>query len=948
MKRNERLNVALVVVMFALALSVPGQARTIYVDDDAPADFNTIQAAIDDANSGDTVIIQPGTYTGPGNRDVDFCGKAITVRSEHGPQSCVIDCQGSANELHRGFIFQNGEGYGSVLSGLTITGGYTDKGGAVYCALAGPTIRNCVLTDNTAVDGGAIAVTSANASIEDCLIFRNCAVAEPCSGGLGGGVLFEGCGGGRDGLGRAGCATRPRIIGCTVANNASEVGGGVYAVFGCDVMVANCIIWDNTADQQYDLGLAQYYDIANPTLTVVYSNVKGGLPAIPYRYRVTWGRGNLDVAPGFGDSQTGNYHLSVDSACVDAGDPNYVPSPNERDIDGEPRMMNARVDIGADELTAALIPTLAVSKSQFRFDANESEANPTPQSLIIYNAVAESQLAWGIVHDCSWLGIDPVEGCSSGETQEVILAPDISNVARGLYVCEVKVGSKEALRSPQTVRVELAVHGPMLDLSTLKLSFQAVAGRAGPPTQILRLVNRGSRAVVWTCQKSCDWVSVYPTSGTTTESEEITVAVDPMRLVGGTYKCELAFLDSNAERSPQTVVVTATLADDDGLLEVPAEYPTIQAAIDAASNGEYVLVMPGPYRGPGNRDLDLRGKAITVGGTDPNDPAIVAATVIDCQGTKAEPHRGFNLQRNEKGTTVVEGLTVTGGYAEIYGGGMYIDHSSPVVRRCVVQGNYAAYDGAGVACTYSSAMFLDCRIIGNRGGHKGGGLWCKGTDGIARDCVISRNNADQGGGACFEVLRYPPSLCNCLLVSNTARQGGGLFITGQEGKATISQCTIVWNTATEGGGVCCEATDPELSNCILWANTATRGAEIALTGPAPVSGFLASCAVRYCDVRGGVSGVYVTPQSRLDWGIGNINGDPLFANWAGDDYHLKSQAGRWEASSQTWVTDDVTSPCIDAGDPNSLVGDEPEPNGGRINMGAYGGTAEASKSYSAE
>ncbi|MBN2132554.1 MAG: hypothetical protein JW741_23840 [Sedimentisphaerales bacterium] len=62
------------------------------------------------------------------------------------------------------------------------------------------------------------------------------------------------------------------------------------------------------------------------------------------------------------------------------------------------------------------------------------------------------------------------------------------------------------------------------------------------------------------------------------------------------------------------------------------------------------------------------------------------------------------------------------------------------------------------------------------------------------------------------------------------------------------------------------------------------------------------------------------------------------------DYHLKSQAGRWDPVSEAWVIDDVTSPCIDAGAPNSPVADEPEPNGARINLGAYGGTAEASKS----
>ncbi len=81
----------------------------------------------------------------------------------------------------------------------------------------------------------------------------------------------------------------------------------------------------------------------------------------------------------------------------------------------------------------------------------------------------------------------------------------------------------------------------------------------------------------------------------------------------------------------------------------------------------------------------------------------------------------------------------------------------------------------------------------------------------------------------------------------------------------------------------------------------------------------------------------------------NLNGtpyDPYDDVWIDGDYHLISQAGRWDPDSQTWVIDDVTSSCVDAGDPNSPVGDEPQPNGGRINLGAYGGTAEASKSHS--
>ena len=67
--------------------------------------------------------------------------------------------------------------------------------------------------------------------------------------------------------------------------------------------------------------------------------------------------------------------------------------------------------------------------------------------------------------------------------------------------------------------------------------------------------------------------------------------------------------------------------------------------------------------------------------------------------------------------------------------------------------------------------------------------------------------------------------------------------------------------------------------------------------------------------------------------------------WVRGDYHLKSQGGRWDPNEGRWTMDDVTSPCVDAGDPLDPVGHEPFPNGGIINMGVYGGTDEASKSY---
>ena len=86
---------------------------------------------------------------------------------------------------------------------------------------------------------------------------------------------------------------------------------------------------------------------------------------------------------------------------------------------------------------------------------------------------------------------------------------------------------------------------------------------------------------------------------------------------------------------------------------VPGDYPTIQSAIDNCNNGDVVIVSPGIYTGDGNRDIGFLGKAITVTSVDPNDPNIVAATIIDCQGTEIEPHRGFYFHNGEDENSVL-------------------------------------------------------------------------------------------------------------------------------------------------------------------------------------------------------------------------------------------------------------------------------------------------------
>jgi len=186
-----------------------------------------------------------------------------------------------------------------------------------------------------------------------------------------------------------------------------------------------------------------------------------------------------------------------------------------------------------------------------------------------------------------------------------------------------------------------------------------------------------------------------------------------------------------------------------------------------------------------------------------------------------------------------------------------------------------------------------------------------------------------------------------LIVGNLAISGGGgVYCQGDSTNLLLVNNTIASNKAdTGGGGLYNDLASPAVTNSIFWDNLSSPGAQIHNTaGAAPT--------LRACDVQGGL------PADCIDAGE-NIAADPAFAApghwddqatpdllddvWVHGDYHLRSTAGRYDPAAELWVTDGDYSSCIDAGDPTSPVGDEPLPNGGRINQGAYGGTAEASK-----
>jgi hypothetical protein len=164
------------------------ESRVIAVAADGSGEYPTIQAAIDSASAGDVIELADGTYRGDGNRDIDFRGKAVTVRSRSGnPEACRLVCDGSPWEPHLGFRFTHGEGPLSVVEGVFITGAVNNpprtsvSGSAFYCTDASPTIRNCFVRNNRiecdfhpcGYSDGGFAGHNTSARLEDCTFLEN-------------------------------------------------------------------------------------------------------------------------------------------------------------------------------------------------------------------------------------------------------------------------------------------------------------------------------------------------------------------------------------------------------------------------------------------------------------------------------------------------------------------------------------------------------------------------------------------------------------------------------------------------------------------------------------------------------------------------------------------------------------------------------------------------------
>jgi predicted outer membrane repeat protein len=717
-----------------------------------------------------------------------------------------------------------------------------------------------------------------------------------------------------------------KVTNCTFIGNTSDSeGGGLYG----SPTVTNCIFWNNSDIGGMDES-AQIHGAAIVTYSCIMSWVSGGT-------------GNIDTDPNF--VFIDDYHLKRGSPCIDSGTNDPPGGLVENDLDGNPRSLDGDgdtipiADMGVYEHNAQ-IPSIAVTPNPMEFYAGKDGPNPESKFLSILNC-GGGVLDWIITYDCDWLDVSPTSGTSIDEVNEVTLDIDVTGLEVGDYRSELTISDPYAANNPKKVEVILHVVYPVISVTPEELEFQAEVDSSNPPTQIISITNEVAGRLNWTITEDCPWLDVDPNTGESTgELDEVMVSVDITGLPWGDYDCNLTISDPQATNNPQSVTVRLVLV---GSISVPSEFSTIQGAINAARGGDKIIVSPGLYW----ERINFKDKAITLTSLDPDNPSVVNSTIIDVE------EYGRAVTVGSKG--IIKGFTITGGWAAgSYGSGGLSCTGNSIVSNCVIRNNNGGLvlnnlDGGGVTCS-GNAIIKDCIIRNNRAGfnQEGGGILCASGSPQINNCLITNNTAEGKGGGIYCVYSgASPVFNNCIIEDNSARYGGGVYCDHTENKGpTFNNCIFTGNTATlESAG--------SAIHCYLQSKLTANNCTITGNFGGVYSEFSSSITMNNCIVWENhvpeISGGVVATHSNIQGGYigeGNIDNDPCFADAANGDLHLQSQAGRWDPSMNSWITDANTSLCIDAGDPNSDWTAELWPHGKHINMGAYGGTPEASMSLS--
>jgi parallel beta-helix repeat protein len=692
-----------------------------------PDNFATIQLAIDVANPGDTVTVMDGTYTGAGNKNLDFGGKNIVLMSMNGPDFTIIDCEGSGHAIE----FENGEDSTSVMDGFGIRNGNSTWGGGIFIGIdEEATIKNCIVQDCVASLGGGI-YCEGGGYIENCVILNDSA------GSAGGGIWCDdpnitncyiagnGAGGG------GGISTRGATIdSCTITGNTATVGGGVATRAEASAAnLTNCTISGNTATFGGGISLSSGTNMFNCIL---------------------WGNCNSEADAGGGEALA-FFCCDVDSSGVSGSmvtydlytifeDPLFCdPAPciAAPIVAGEYTIHKNSPCIPTSSPCGSLIGALAEACSSRVFEVGDSTVYPTIQSAIDATSQPGDTV---LVSDSTWTGAGNT--FLDFEGRNIVLISE-NGPATTIIDCE---GSARGILFENGEDSTAVVDGFTIINGDSAVPGSAIRILSSSPTIRNCIVadNRADSGVVHIDGGSPVFTSCSMQDDTTTTSNGLLtvksgsptfddfVAQDNqanqcVSLDGGSPVFIQSVVQNNTANnavliSTQSIFMHTNIIGNSG----NGMYFTTAPAsnVDSCSisrNGEWGIVLDATTSIFNNCDIkqNMGGGLLVTGPAPP--PYQMDAATAPMDTCYCSEFTTCDFAGNVNTTSQGGGCRLDGGTPEV--------PFTPEFRYCTFTGNTSILDGGGIAVLGTavsadiSPHFLNCTISANTSGGEGGGIY---------------------------------------------------------------------------------------------------------------------------------------------------------------------------------------------------------------------------------
>lgn len=838
----------------------------------------TIQAALNAAQAGETVWVGPGTYL---EHTLDFKGKAVELESTHGADFTTIN----AHEKGAGFIFLSNEGAKTVIRGLTITQANNYYGAiemyrgfatldrlvlrdnrgtitaGIYVASAAPTFTGVTIARNVApgdgmfyldtflfVGGTGILASSAQPTLRDCRIVQN---------------HGEWAGGGLGAVGSTVILERT-----TVSDNYAEwEGGGIYA-YDSDLTLTDSDLSRNISDYTHGGGIMSYgsaVSLSRCTLTDNISDENGGAIALKTGSSLTLTSSTLsgNIAGAGAAISAIETPVSITQSAL-IGNRAFYEGGAVRMIDASKLTLthslvlgNSAGEGGGIQLADSTAPVADLHSTLLAYNSGGNlvaTASNLAAVNITYNAFFQP---YGVQMDLSPL--DP---------SNLIVKPELVTYRNGVDSehndFHLRPGSAlidagaPSVKDPDGSRSDIGLYsGPGADFD-----YYTDADSDG--------LYDGWEKVHGTDPTVPD-AGLDPEGDGLTHREELLHSADPQQADtdgdGLTDGAEVAGDSDPGDwfSRPNGEVATA---------RIPADFPTLQAGIDRIQAAGVLELAPGTYR----ENVLISNRKVRLTSTAGADQTLLEgryyAPVLRVQGAEVD----------------LQGLTITGGSANIAGGlamtssvgqlqevvitgntaleagGVYLRNSSPTFIDCVISANSTpdgTGSGGGLALDHSSPTFVGTLIEDNETDYQGGGLaLTNGSHPTFYGCMLQGNRATgpYGEGGAIHAIESSVTLTYSLISSNAAEQsGGGIHLenlstahltqsvlednvtTGNgggmrvvEGDVSLEYCRITNNIGNDGGGLCLSGTS-QIRHSLFSGNQAVTGGGLSVTGTATLS-----------------------------------------------------------------------------------------------------------------